>query len=91
MSAEPGISNRRGRISISGTLLRTAEPEKLMAIMGRMIVVRCEHLWGSDTFEYEAISPDFDEVQEGCMAPQYDVVCYSGDPFKFTFKKWGNS
>jgi hypothetical protein len=54
------------------------DQETARAIMGRCVVVRCEMMYAHDTFEYIAFSPDFDEVPQGMIAPEYEVHISEG-------------
>lgn len=54
------------------------DQETARAVMGRCIVVRCEMMYSRDALEYMALSPDFDEVPEGMIVPQYDVIIGDG-------------
>lgn len=51
----------------------------LLAIMSRLVVVRCEHLYASRAFEYYAYSPDFAPVEPGVIPPAYLVVVHTVD------------
>ena len=71
--------NRRiGRFTISSRMIERS-PEIVRAAMGRCIIVRCEMLFEFDALEYVAISPDFDEVQQGMISPEYEVIIDNGD------------
>lgn len=52
--------------------------EAALAIMGRCIVMRCEWIFSTDTLEYLALSPDFDEIHIDENAPEYDVIISEG-------------
>ena len=54
------------------------DPETARAVMGRVIVVRCEMMYHTDTLEYMALSPDFDDVPQGMIAPEYEVHISDG-------------
>jgi hypothetical protein len=68
---------RLGRFAMSRQLVEL-DPETARAVMGRVIVVRCEMMYASDTLEYIAVSPDFDEVRHGSVVPEYDVHIMDG-------------
>lgn len=65
--------NRIGRFSISRQMIER-DPATVRAVMGRCIIVRCEMLYAFDHLEYMAISPDFYEVEEGSVIPEYAVL-----------------
>mgnify|MGYP001583051401 CR=1 FL=1 len=71
------MGKRIGRFAMCRQLVER-DPETARAVMGRCIVVRCEMMYEHDTFEYLAISPDFDEVPQGMIAPEYDVIISDG-------------
>ena len=71
------MDKRIGRFAMSRQLVER-DPETARAVMGRCIVVRCEMMYEHDTLEYIAISPDFDEVPYGEIAPEYSVAISDG-------------
>jgi hypothetical protein len=71
------LVRRLGKFKVSGFLLR--DWEKLLPIMGNMVVVRCEFRYDIDCAEYTAFSPLFDEVPDGCEPPQYEIIRSIGD------------
>lgn len=68
---------RIGKFVINHQFIISCE-ETARAIMGRVIVVRCEMMYAYAAFEYMAISPDFDEVPDGTIIPKYDVIISDG-------------
>ena len=71
---------RMGTFKISMALIEE-NPKAIMQIMGRVIVVRAECMY-INIVKYVAISPEFDEIEEGDKVPEYDVIV--------TAKKKGN-
>ena len=71
------MNRRIGRFAMSRQLVER-DPETARAVMGRVIVVRCEMMYETDTLEYMALSPDFDEVPQNEIAPAYDVMISDG-------------
>ena len=73
------MGKRLGRFSVP---IELVEKESALArmIMGRCVVVRCEMMYSNEAFEYQALSPDFDEVDPGKMMPEYDVFFKDGRP-----------
>lgn len=47
--------------------------------MSQVIITRCEHLWDINAFDYEAISPLFDQCPDSDILPDYiffdNVIC----------------
>jgi hypothetical protein len=75
--------NRRGVFVVSRELIEN-HPETVRSIMGRYIILQCETMYQTNTIEYTALSPDFDEVQEGVFAPRYSVdIGGNGDNIEF--------
>ncbi len=64
------IKKRRGRFLLSADRLNDNLPF-IQKIMSQVIVMRCEYLWGINVFDYEAISPLFDQCPENEQAPDY--------------------
>lgn len=71
------MNKRIGRFVMSIKLVER-DQETARAIMGRCVVVRCEMMYANNSLEYMALSPDFDEVQEGEIAPFYEVIISNG-------------
>lgn len=72
MTKKKTISRRAGRFKIS-RLVMQSYPETIMALMGKMLVLRCEPLAMGDEFEYQALSMLFDEINMGEMTPEYKL------------------
>jgi len=66
------LTHRVGRFSIKDALLRS-DPDAFLILSAQIIVVRCEYMFRNDGFEYIALSPLFDEVEPGSMAPDYRI------------------
>lgn len=79
------IDRRIGTFEIDSRLVQTHAPI-FMQIMGRCIVIRCEHMYEKAAFAYTALSPDFDEVPEGYRGPVYvweiDVASNKADTIR---------
>lgn len=73
----PRYERRLGRFALSRMTVER-DQETARAIMGRCIIVRCEMMYHMNAFEYIAMSPFFDEVTEGMMAPEYEVHISEG-------------
>ena len=70
-------ARRIGKFAISIELVER-DQETARKIMGRCIVVRCEMMYHTNTLEYLAMSPDFDEIEKGMIAPEYEVHISEG-------------
>lgn len=79
------MKKRIGRFVMSRELVER-NPETARAIMGRCIVVRCEMMYHIDTLEYVALSPDFDELPQGMIVPEYEVIIFE-DGQRIEFKR----
>lgn len=81
------LRNHIGRFYASRTAIDES-PEIIMSVMARCIIVDCKLHYVSDKFEYWAISPDFDEISIGEIAPEYSVLIEEIDEqFKVSFKR----
>jgi hypothetical protein len=67
-------SRRFGRFSIDGVLMEDSDPEKMLFLMGHFVIVRCEHNFMYDRFEYQAWSMLFDPVPEAVQMPEYRII-----------------
>lgn len=47
--------------------------DALLSLMGTVIIVRADANLQTDALDYLAISPEFDEVEEGQEVPHYSV------------------
>ena len=63
---------RIGRFRITEAII-DANPKAVRKLMGKVIVVRAEFMYGHN-FEYIAISPEFDKIEEGLEVPKYDII-----------------
>jgi len=53
----------------------------LYHLMGEVIIIRAEALLHNSTVEYIAISPHFDELEEGTVIPEYKAIMHSEKGF----------
>ncbi len=82
------MKRRIGKFYIHSLLINDS-PEAIKKVMGKCIILRCEHLPHRDAFEYIAISDDFDEIAVSLVTPEYQVVFNSIEDI-VTFKKVTN-
>lgn len=63
-----------GRVMVSGDLVRN-DPETAAKIFSKMgaVVLRCEHFFVNDVFEYIMYSQMFEEIDKNRIAPQYEI------------------
>jgi hypothetical protein len=72
-------TSRWGRFKITGPLFETIRHggpdteafKSVMALMSQIFIVEARHHPFEDSVEYMGISPLFDEVKEGEVAPEY--------------------
>ncbi|MGE7689661.1 hypothetical protein ACQKMI_10635 [Lysinibacillus sp. NPDC097214] len=81
MEIDKNINKRFGRFYISSELLFD-NYDIVNRILSQVIVVECTHHYYSNQFEYIAISPLFDVVDEGCKYNEYEVLI-ADDEIKF--------
>lgn len=67
------LRRRIGRFYVDADVVET-RPADVMAIMGRVIVTRCEYLYHRGAFMYEAMSPLFRVLVRGEMMPEYRMA-----------------
>lgn len=68
------LSEKRGSFRLNRALI-IQEPELVMKLMGKMIILRCEFMFVLDSFEYDAVCNElFDEIPEGKDMPMYKII-----------------
>lgn len=73
------MKNRIGKFYVPTRSLYKQQ-EDVMAIMGQCIIMRAESLGYADRMEYFAICEQFDEVEDGLLAPEYIWEIRGGEP-----------
>lgn len=73
------ISSRIGRFRISTAFMKDATEDGnhrkgLSDFFSKVLIVRAEHLWHSQSFEYVAYSEMFNPIELGFEAPQYTIL-----------------
>ena len=68
------IAYRRGRVVISGTMIRQ-NPEQLLPIFARLVPIAIEHDKFNDRYTYLCVSPDFKlwNPVEAVNPPEYNI------------------
>jgi hypothetical protein len=69
---EPSLFARRGIFRINILFSLQQDPEVLFDIFSRCIIIRAEHRFIDQYIEYLAVSPEFEPVEEGLQAPEYE-------------------
>ena len=72
------LDRRFGVFRISSNTIKS-DPESVMQIMGKCVVVQAEHLFALGEVSYTAMSPLFRETEIGEMPPKYMVSVIDGD------------
>jgi hypothetical protein len=67
------FNSQIGTFTVSKTLI-DANPEAIMKLMGRMVILRAEYRWDIDGVKYTARSEYFEESPKGIRAPHYEVI-----------------
>lgn len=67
--------NQYGRFAIDSIIVKE-NPDELAEILAAMkaAVVRCEHVFARQRFEYDACSPLFRELHQTEIPPYYDLT-----------------
>ena len=55
------------------------DPETAIAITNGMLIYRAEMMLHMDCIEYMAISPMFDEIDNGSIPPSYEIIIEKTD------------
>lgn len=76
------MQRRIGKFSISRRLIEDA-PDTCLLVMAKVIVIRAEMLFESNSVEYVALSQLFDEVPQDCESPTYRVMVNLDDIVTF--------
>ena len=84
----PDLLSRRGRFSISRALLED-NPEPLIEVMAKIIVIRAEFMFDRQHFEYIALSKEFRKVDDGMLSPEYEILWHTekDGSFRIEFKE----
>ena len=64
------MNNRKGVFTISKDLIDN-HPENVMKIMSNVIIIHCEYSADYGKYQYNAISPLFEELKMGRFPPEY--------------------
>lgn len=81
------IRRRIGRFYVARPMIE-ANPQAMMAIMAKCIIVECSCRYRRDEFEYWALSPEFDEIEVGEIEHDYAVTIEEVDEkFNVSFKR----
>ena len=86
---DQSLFNRKGVFVIHNEILYR-NPESVMALMSKVIVIRAEHLLMIHGIEYNAYSPLFREISQGEIIPTYEVITDSENNIYFEEQKLEN-
>lgn len=83
------LRSRAGKFRVSRELMFTAHPDDLLALFSNMIIVKAEAEFVSDSIEYTAFSPLFDQIPETTLTPHYSILVTrrEGAPLHFAFTR----
>lgn len=85
------MKNRLGKFYITQYVLEH-HPETVADLTENMAIVRAEALFERRAFEYLALSPLFDELEPGKLAPEYMISCdLSGEVTAIRFDSTQNT
>ena len=64
-----------GKFRVTNELIHN-NPQKVAEVFHllNLVPVQIQFLWDRNEFEYIALSSQFDEVKEGSIVPDYDVI-----------------
>lgn len=69
---ENKLLTRRGSFRITDDCFEL-DPDAVFLLMARCLVTRCEFRYDTRTFEYVALSPDFEPVGNAFAPPEYEA------------------
>ena len=81
------VDRRHGKFRICDQMIR-CDPAEVMDLMGHVVVLRAEMVYTSNAIEYEAWSPLFEPVPEGCIIPRYEFYITHGGDLKVEKEKF---
>lgn len=64
---------RLGKIYINSALVEHEEAKRIFRVLD-FVPTRAEMLFYRDAIEYVGTSPSFEECEEGCLAPEYNIT-----------------
>lgn len=76
--------NRIGRFKITRAFLERWMD--LIWMMGNFVIVRADYRWDTETVEYLAYSPLFDECPQECAPPEYNIIVAENNMMPATIK-----
>ena len=77
------LTARRGKFELSPELIES-DPDTYRKIMGKCIITRCEYIFFTQSYCYNALCDQFDEIETNLPAPSYEVVIDKEILFKRT-------
>lgn len=81
MKIDKHIGRRMGKFYISDELIKN-QYETVNRVLSHVVTIECTHHYYSNQFEYIAISPLFEVVEDGCKFNEYKVLI-TDDEIKF--------
>lgn len=78
MKNNPVEENRIGKVRIESRYIHT-DFDLLLEISKKFVVVRCEHMFSDNRLHYIGYSYDFEPVEMGMEAPEYQVEIQQED------------
>lgn len=83
------IRKRKGSIVIDNRVFRNLNEGALSALFSKFFPLHIENNLFMDKVTYYGLSPEFDEVGEGCVSPNYScqITLSEDDEFIISFTK----
>ncbi|RTK96557.1 MAG: hypothetical protein EKK64_03745 [Neisseriaceae bacterium] len=83
-------SGRVGTFNLNRKFIDSLDPDVVFNAFQGMFIVRCEHNFATDCFEYIAFNQMFDVVEEGFLPTEYflQVVKEKSNYSEYTYFKW---
>lgn len=74
---------RRGTFRISSNFIEETPLDILSQLFSKFVITRCEHLYSSQEFVYDAFCEEFDEIEPNLSLREYEII-FGKDGFKIT-------
>lgn len=76
---------RRGRFRVHASFL-TLENDLALRLFAKVVVLRLDVQDFGNHYVYEALSKEFEELQDGEAVPEY-FIGFTGDPIQVVFQR----
>ena len=78
---------QKGRFTIDGLTMAQNLGDCATAMSG-LVIQDARHAAAQDAIEYIAIGPEFDEIEQGALIPEYMAIMDCDEEGVVTLKEW---